>query len=194
MEPYAEWIYYKVLFSYFSFYPEQAVVFLFIVFSLVLSFLVQSDSPWLALVQNTVVLYSGLGICIASFVIALLKKNKAIIFHDVFAVSSLLVWFSYWRTLFNEESPFFFVFPLYFVFIGAVIESLLLSQQSKPDQETLGYMYAIASNSRLQLWLVMVVVLISLGLEEHYLLYPTAITILLIRIALHRYLEAAAKQ
>jgi len=169
-------------------------VFLFIVFSLALSFLVQSNSPWLPLIQNTVVLYSGIGICVGSFLIALLKNNKVIIFHDMFAVGSLLAWFSYWRTLFKEESPFFFIFPLYFVFIGALIELLLLSQQSKPDQETLGYMYKIAKNSRLQLWLVMMVVFISLGLEEHYLLYPTAITILLIRIALYRYLEAAAKK
>ncbi len=169
-------------------------MFLFIIFSLALSFLVQSNSSWLPLIENTVVLYSGLGICLGSFAIALLKKNKAIIFHDVFAVSSLLVWFSYWRTLFKEESPFFFMFPLYFVFIGALIELMLLSPQSKLDQETLGYMSAMARNSRLQLWLVMTVVFISLGLSEHYLLYPTAITILLIRIALNRYLEAANKQ
>ncbi len=169
-------------------------MFFFIVSSLVLCFLVQSDSPWLPLLEATPVLYFGIGLCVAALVAATLNKHRLVLFHDVFATASLLIWFSYWRELFKEASPFFFLFPLYFVFIGALLELALLSQQSLPDRVTLDHMRSFVGKSRLQLGLIMVVVLVSLGLEEHYLLYPTAVTVLLIRAALGRYLKSAAEQ
>lgn len=169
-------------------------MFLFIIASLGLCILVQSDSAWLTMLESSYVTYLGLSIGIGSMLVAILDKNKRILAHDIFAVACLVVWFSYWRTLFKHESPFFFIFPLYFVFIGALLEFLLLGQQTKPDPETLRYMRAFARNSRIQLWLVMVVVLASLDLVEHYLLYPTAITVLLVWVALSRYLAAEGQE
>jgi len=169
-------------------------MFLFIFVSLGLCILVQMANPWLAALANPVFFHGGLALAILCLLAVIFKKNPPGLSFDAFAVGSLLAWFSRWESLFNDDSPMFFFFPLYFLLVAAVIELALLSQQTRVDEETLSAMRAFASDSRVQPWLVMGVVLASIGLEEHYLLYPTAMTVLLIRVAMLRYLDETQKQ
>jgi len=50
-------------------------------------------------------------------------------------------------------------------------------------------MQAIADKSRLKPWLVMACVMGSLALQEHYLLYPVTMTLLILRFAMYSSLE-----
>lgn len=166
----------------------EVVVYLFIVASLGLSILLHGASPWLVSLTNPAFCYAGLGVAGLCLLTVMVKKNPPSLSFDVFAVASLLVWFSRWQPLFKDDTPVFFFFSLYFLFVVAFIELALINQQTRVDEPTLSAMRAFARDSRVRPWLVMVVVLGSLGLEEHYLLYPIAMTVLLIRVAMHRYL------
>jgi len=164
-------------------------MFIFISLSLALCFLVQTGSPLLKLLDAPVFIYAALAIAVACIVRMIFKKGAAKIWLDVFAGSVLIAWFAYWRSLFNEDSPIFFFFPLYFVFMAAFIELFFAGQQHKMDAATLRQMQMLAKRNVVQPWMIMLGVLASLALQQHYLLYPVTMTLLLIRFALFSYLE-----
>ena len=164
-------------------------MFIFIALSLALCFLVQTSSPLLDTLDEPVFLYSGFALAVSGIAGMMFKKKAAKLWHDVFAGSVLIAWFAYWRSLFNEDSPIFFFFPLYFVFMAAFIELFFTDQDHKTDALTLRQMQALANHNIVQPWVIMLGVLASLGLPQHYLLYPVSVTLLLIRFALSNYLE-----
>lgn len=83
----------------------------------------------------------------------------------------------------------FFFFPLYFVFLAAFIEIRALGPRPHIDDMSLKQMKAFANNNIVQPWVIMVGVLVSLQLPQHFLLYPVMVTLLMIRFALSRYLS-----
>jgi hypothetical protein len=166
---------------------------IFIVLSLAGCFLVQAASPLLKWLASPLVIYAGLAVAVVSLVAAMLEKGSARLWHDVFAGSVLLVWYAYWQPLFNGESPIFFFFPLYFVFMAAFVELFFVGQQHKMDHETLRQIRLLARQIKIKPWMIMLVVLASLALPQHYLLYPVTMTLLMLRFALMSYLEPAHK-
>ncbi|MDP2904113.1 MAG: hypothetical protein Q8N96_13585 [Methylovulum sp.] len=164
-------------------------MFIFIALSLALCFLVQTASPLLNILDSQIVIYIGVALAVGCMVGNIVKKKAAKIWHDVFAGSVLIVWFAYWRSSFNEDSPIFFFFPLYFVFMAAFIELFFAGQHQKIDTATLRQMQSLVKNISVQPWMVMLGVLVSLEWQQHYLLYPVMMTLLLVRFALFSYLE-----
>lgn len=164
-------------------------MFLFIICSLVLAFIVQTSNPWLALLVDPMVFYTALTVAALAMVAVIIKKGPIQQYYDVFASSALVAWYAHWQPIFNDDSPVLFAFPVYFVFMAAFIELAMLKQRQRVDDVTYQHMQALAKKSRVQPWLVMVGVLVSLNLDDHYMLYPVMMTVLMIRFALFRYLN-----
>lgn len=162
----------------------------FIALSLILSFMVQTASPLQSILITPLFIYSGMALAMLSIFKILSKKISAKIWYDIFASSILLAWFAYWKPIFNEDSPIFFLYPLYFAFITAFVSLFFIGQRHAIDHETLRQMRIFSDKSRLQPWILMLCVIASLGLQQHYLLYPITMTLLILRFALSSCLEA----
>jgi len=151
--------------------------------------MVQMANPLLTLFVAPVFFYAGFVVSVIGMLGVVFKKGPIKIYYDVFAAGSLFAWYAHWQPLFNDGSPVLFFFPLYFVFLATFIELGMLRQRHRVDEITFQQMQAFAKNSRVQPWIVMLGVLVSLNLDEHYMLYPVMMTILMMRFALFRYLE-----
>ncbi|MCF6203149.1 MAG: hypothetical protein L3J59_05675 [Methylococcaceae bacterium] len=130
--------------------------------------------------------YAGILLLILNF-IAIGIQTKKIHFslcYDLFAVGSILVWLSYWPPFFREGSPIFYVFSLYFAFITAFLSLLFKAQKESMSIDEIKNLQMLA-NYRLASPLVfLTVVIMSLAFPEHFLLFPVAITLLIIRFSL----------
>jgi hypothetical protein len=161
---------------------------LFIVFSLTLCFMVQTASSLQSLLVSTLVIYIGLAVALLSIVGIFLKKWPAV-WYDLFSASTLVVWFAYWKPLFKDDSPVFFFYPLYFALMTAFVSLFFIGQRDKIDDESFRLMLSFSKKTIIQPWLVMLCVLGSLELQQHFMLYPTLMTLLIMRFALASCLE-----
>jgi hypothetical protein len=157
---------------------------LFIVLCLILSFLVQSGHPFQNLLIMPWLTYSGVAIAAIIALGVSFNKLKSLIWFDFFASSVLLAWFSYWKPLFAADAPMFFFFPVYFIVINVFVSVFFIGQRDRIDRESFDYMQKFSQHSMTQPWLIMLYVLVSLELLEHFLQFPVAMTLLILRFAL----------
>lgn len=162
----------------------------FIALSLTLSFMVQTASPLQNILISPLFIYTGTALAVLSIFKILSKKIPLKIWYDIFASSMLLAWFAYWKPIFNEDSPIFLIYPLYFAFITAFVSLFFIGQRHTIDHETLRQMRFFSDKSKLQPWILMLCVMASLGLQQRYLLYPITMTLFILRFALSSCLEA----
>jgi len=162
---------------------------LFIALSLALCFMVQSASSLESALVTPILIYIGLTIAITSIFGSLLRKFSALIWYDIFSSSTLLVWFAYWKPVFKDDSPVFFFYPLYFALMTAFVSLFFIGQRHKIDNESYRLMGLLSKKSIIQPWVVMLCVLGSLELQQHFMLYPTLMTILILKFALESCLE-----
>ena len=162
---------------------------IFIVLSLALCFLVQTASPLQRLMITPIMVYINLAIAIISIFGSLFKKLSARIWYDIFSSSALLVWFAYWKPLFNDDSPIFFFYPVYFALITAFVSLFFIGQRHKIDDESFRLMLFLSKKGITQPWVLMLCVLGSLELQQHFMLYPIMMTLLIMRFALEGCLE-----
>lgn len=163
----------------------------FICLSLIISILVQSQNPQLNLLTEPFVVYAGTTGAVAAILLLLLKKMPESFCFDLFASCTLLTWFAYWKPDFKDDSPVFFFFPLYFALMTAFVALAFISQRDSIDSASLQQMQRLAQKQRLKPWLVMSAVLVSIVFEEHYLMFPTLMTLLILRFALASCLQPA---
>ena len=157
---------------------------IFIVLCLITAFLVESSSPLQKTLSNPVFVYLGLGIALFAVAGNFLKKIPEIWSYDIFASGTLLAWFALWKPLFIKDSPIFFFFPVYFALMAALATLLFISQRHKIDQPNLNLMRTIADTGFADSWLVMVLALITLYFENHFLQFPVMMTLLTTRFTL----------
>lgn len=162
---------------------------LFIAFSLALCFMVQVFSSMQSILVTPLVIYIGLAVAITSILVSLFKKLTSIIWYDIFSSSTLLVWFAYWKPLFKNDSPIFFFYPVYFALMTAFVSLFFISQRHKIDDESFRFMQFISQKSIIQPWVLMLGVLGSLELQQHFMLYPTLMTLLIMKFVLDSCLE-----
>lgn len=162
---------------------------LFILLSLTLCFMVQTASSLQSVLATPILIYICTPVAIISIVGSLFKKLSALIWYDIFSSSSLLVWFAYWKPLFKDDSPIFFFYPVYFALMTAFVSLFFIGQRHKIDNESFHFMQFISTKSIIQPWVVMLCVLGSLELQQHFLLYPVMMTLLIMRFALAGCLE-----
>lgn len=163
----------------------------FIFLSLALCYLVQVQSSLSIMLTSEYVIYSGLVIALATIVALFFKKLPEKIGYDTFSSSTLLLWFAYWKPMpfFKEDSPVFFFFPLYFALMSAFITLFLSNQNHRIDKESLAYMRHFDQERMMPAWSLMLCVLASVEVTEHYQLYPVLMTLLMLRFAFSSCLE-----
>ena len=165
---------------------------LFIVLSLALCFLIQTASSLQSILVTPSMIYIGLGLAIISIFGTQFKKMPAIIWYDIFSSSSLLVWFAYWKPLFKDDSPIFFFYPVYFALMTAFVTLFFIGQRHKIDDESFRLMQFLSKKSITEPWVIMICVLGSLELQQHFMLYPVMMTLLIMRFALASCMEGLA--
>ena len=153
----------------------------FIILSLLLSYLVQSESPYQNIFITTVTIYLGLSCIAISIIGAMIKKIFYSIWYDLFATGALLTWFSYWHQFFHNEAPMFYLFPLYFAFLIALVSLLFISKRDRFDQESVDHIRSFDKKAKFHPGVVIAGVLVSMLLPGHYLLFPVAMSLLIIR-------------
>ena len=109
----------------------------FILCSMSLAVLVQTPNQFLPLLATPAALGIGLTIMTASLLAGYLKKVPAMIWHDGFASSCLLVWYAYWEPQFNHDAPMFFFFPLYFALLTSIVTVTLINKSEYFDLESI---------------------------------------------------------
>ncbi|WP_394754568.1 hypothetical protein [Crenothrix sp.] len=157
---------------------------LFIVLCLIFSFLVQSEHPIQHLLIAPWLTYTAVGLAALIMLGTLCKKLKDLMWFDLFASLMLVAWFSYWKPLFVADAPMFFFFPVYFIVITAFVWVFFVGHRDRIDEQSFTYVQKFAQHPMMQPWLIMLYLLISLGLLEHFLQYPVAMTLLVLRFAL----------
>jgi hypothetical protein len=162
---------------------------IFIVLSLCLSYLVQTANSVQILLVSPLMVYIGLAFAVISITGIFFKKFQEKNWYDIFASSALLTWFASWKPFFNEDSPIFFFFPLYFALTTAFASLVLVGQRQQVDRQTYDYMRAFVEKSGMEPWILMILILGSLKLQHHFMLFPVLMTLLLVRFALSACLQ-----
>lgn len=153
----------------------------FILCSMSLAVLVQSQNEFLQILGTPVALGIGLTIMAISLLAGYLKKVPTVTWHDGFASSCLLVWYAYWAPQFNDDAPMFFFFPLYFALFTSIMTLTLINKSQYFDRESIENLRYLEKNSRFNISVIVVFVLISLLITRHFTLYPIAMTFFIIR-------------
>ncbi len=161
---------------------------LFIICSLGISFLAQTDSSYLSWMVSPVILYAGFGFILCSAIAALSKRIHVSYAYDGFATGALLVWFSYWYPLFKKDAPMFYFFPLYFALLTAGVTLLFLRRDDWVDQESLKSMQHFSNKLRFHPGIIASTVLISLEIHNHFLIFPITMTLFIMRYTFTCYL------
>lgn len=158
---------------------------IFISLSLVLCYLAQTPSALPVMMTSPLFFYGGLAIALVSIIGLFFKKLPDRIGYDAFSSGTLLLWFAYWKPmpLFNGDSPIFFFFPLYFALMSAFTTLFLSNQNHSIDKESLIYMRDFDKRRMIPAWSLMLLVLGSLEITQHYQLYPVMMTLLMLRFA-----------
>lgn len=156
---------------------------LFITLALGLCLIQQTNNPLVTLLLSPLFMYGGLTIAIVSIVGLFFHKISEKIACDVFSSGTLLLWFAYWTPLFGIDAPLFFFYPLFFAIMSAFFSLFLSNQGHKIDKESLRYMRYVNQERVMPSWFIMVCVLLSLLVPQHYHLYMVTMMLLMLRLA-----------
>jgi hypothetical protein len=162
---------------------------IFIVFNLALCLLMQYSSPFQSYLLKPLCIYIGLFFAIISFFGMMIKKLSIINWFDLFSSSALVLWFTYWKPLFTDDSPIFFYYPLYFAMMTALVSLFFIGQRDKVDDQSLHFMQDFSKRKFVHPSFLMLCVLVSLVFQEHFMLFPTLMTLLILRFALEKCIE-----
>ena len=160
----------------------------FIFCCLALAYLVQTQSEYLSLISSPISLYIGVSFVVVSAIAALSKRVYFAFVYDGFAIGVLLVWFSYWQQIFNPEAPMFYLFPLYFALVTAAVTLLFLRRDELLDEETLKAMPTFSGVLNLHPAIIATAVLVSIAIHNQFLLFPTTMTLFIMRFTFSCYL------
>ncbi len=163
---------------------------IFIICSLLLASLVLTQSPYLPYLSKDgglAVAWTIVLLCLAG---GWIRKIPSGVWQDGFVVGALLLWFGDWRPQFSDDAPMFHVFPLYFALLSAWVTLAVINRSQQFDresQDTLRYMQKHLA--RFDTLPLAVLVLASIGVPEQYLMFPSAMTLFVLRYAMQRSLE-----
>lgn len=161
-------------------------MFVFIFINLYLGFVLQAKTPVHAFLLSDFSLALGCLLLLLALIATgfKLKKIAYKIRYDCFAVGAVLVWFAYWPPHFRQDTLVFDYFPLYFAFITAFSSLVFITKRENIDPNTLSFLQHLSDSGRFNPIIIMLVVIAGLALPRHFLLLPSAITILVTRFAL----------
>lgn len=164
-------------------------MYFFILLNLAIAYLIAYEVSVLHFLLSDMAFYAGI-ICIATtLVLAGIGKLSAGLWYDLFACGTTLVWLPYWYPDFRDGSPVFFYFPLFFALISALFSLLFIKQRDQIDEQTLEFLQWLSDSGRFNPVLIVVFVLVGVFLKRHFMLYPAAMALLVMRYALARCLQ-----
>jgi len=138
-------------------------------------------SPWLG----------GMGI--VAILVALWVGWKRLLssrlVYDLLLWGSLWCWLFYWLPLFGPEAPLFKAYPIYFVVMDVFVGNIISWDKQRMSAEEHRLLSLLASQWWFNGKLLAGVVLLGLVIIEHYLIYPLAVGLLVIRRALEQVLS-----
>jgi hypothetical protein len=163
---------------------------IFIIFCIVLTTLVQTQSVYLPFLNDEPVWMAG-GVLALLFLLAgCFKRLDSGVWHDGFACGVLWAWYGYWEPLFSKGSPMFHVFPIYYALLCGWMWFAFINKAARFDaasRDALRYLQTYLARFD-ACWLAGAV-LASLAFPEHYLLYPILMTLFVVRSTFQRCLE-----
>lgn len=154
---------------------------IFILSCLAIGYLAVDTHPLLAYLMAPAIVPAGCVVLAICFAGLLIDKPPYVNWHDLFASAALVVWFAYWHRYFETDAPMFVYFPYYLAFIALFTVVFFIEQRKNLDRETLEIMQKIALWKRPLSLVTMSLVLVSLELTEHFLLFPVAMTLFIIK-------------
>ena len=151
--------------------------------SLLLTYLVWSGSPLLPYLSTKWSLYIGLSVIVASGALNLSPRIHYRYRYDLFSFGCLLTWFAYWRRFFEIGAPVFSFYPVYFVLLSVFVTHFVIHQRSRLAADQIQLMRILYGFAGMRAHILVVLVLGSLLIPGHYLIYPLAMMLLMIRYA-----------
>ena len=161
-------------------------MYIFILVNLCMGFLLQTKTPLHTFLLSDTSLYLGCVLVLIN-IIATGFKFKKIHYrlrYDLFAVGSILIWFAYWPPFFRYGTPMFDYFPLYFALITAFFSLAFITHPENMDPDATTFLQWLSDSGRFNPLFIMLAVIAGLAMPQHFLLYPAAMTILVIRYTL----------
>lgn len=168
---------------------------IFIIFCVVLTTLVQTQSLYLPFMHDEAVWTAGA--CVAGLFLlgGCLKKLPASVWQDGFSCGVLWAWYGYWEPLFSKGSPMFHVFPIYYALLCGWMWLAFINKAPRFDRESRDALrYLQQYLSRFDTCALAAAVLVGLALPDHYLLYPIVMTLFIVRSTFQRCLEIIETQ
>jgi hypothetical protein len=162
---------------------------LFIVLNLALTFFAQTNNAFKSILLMPLLTDISLGVALISLVGTLFKKTRNLIWYDLYSSAVLLVWFANWQSYFKEDSPMFFFYPLYYSILTALISLYVINARDKIDKDSLVIMQSLVNKAIIQPWVIMLCLYLSLEAKENFMLFPTLMTLYVIRYSLANYLK-----
>jgi hypothetical protein len=156
---------------------------LFIIVNLSLSFIQLAADNYLLLATRNITIYAGLAIAGAGLLLALMTSTQNKFWHDLFASGIVVTWFADWHDQFPIDAPMFFYFPLYFSFLIVFVNFFFINHREHIDEKSMHVIQLMSKMNGLVLSII-TLVLISLTLKSHFLLFPIAITFFILHFTL----------
>lgn len=150
---------------------------------LLLTYLVWSGSPLLSYLNSRWSLYIGFSVIVASGALALSPRIHYGWRYDLFSFGCLLTWFAYWRRFFEIGAPVYSFYPVYFVLLSVFVTHFVINRRSRLAADQIQLMRILYDFVGMRAHILVVLVLASLLIPGHYLIYPIAMTVLLVRYA-----------
>ncbi len=110
--------------------------------------------------------------------------------YDLLLWGSLWLWLAGWLPIFSSEAPVFRAYPVYFVLLDALTGHFVLGHRARWSIEERRMLDWLARQWWFDGRLLAGLVLLSLLLPKYYLIYPLAIGLLTVRVALAMALES----
>ncbi|MBN2701963.1 MAG: hypothetical protein ACPW60_09590 [Methylohalobius sp. ZOD2] len=118
------------------------------------------------------------------------KKLAARHVYDLLLWGSLWLWLAGWSPVFSLEALVFKVYPVYFVLLDALTGHFVLGHRERWSVEERRFLAALVQQWWFDGRLLAGLVLASLLMTGHYLIYPLAVGLLTVRHAVVMALEA----
>ncbi len=112
--------------------------------------------------------------------------------YDLLLWGTLWIWLAYWSRLFSLEAPLFKAYPVFFVLIDVCTGYFVVGHSERWSVEERRLLESLAQQWWFSEKLWAVIVVASLLMTRHYLIYPLTVGVLTARRALERALEQTA--
>lgn len=165
----------------------------FICLNLLISYAVNAHNQLERLFLSINCEYLGIALIVIGCVCISFAKLSLAQRYELFCSGTVLVWISTWPPNFNADSPVIFFFPLFFCLVTVLVHKVFILQAESIDLMSLKYIAALGRHNFWHTGVLVVSVIVSLTQIEHYRVYPSLLSLLLIKYAVLSILELRAE-